>query len=177
LCTITIVFEKVGELTGLTEALQECVDARGDVWITQGAYSAYEGGNAVEYAHGGTTMLNEVATDQPPGSCSVSPDGDLAIQDSGDLSASGELGPGEVQIWKNGSGTPVDFGAISSCYYLTSGGYDNKGNLYVTGTAKDQNSGGVCELLAGGKGADSHRGRQIHYISRRHYVGRQIHGH
>jgi hypothetical protein len=120
----------------LTEALQECVDARGDVWITQAASSAYEGGNAVEYAHGGTTMLNEVATDQPPGSCSVSPDGDLAIQDSGDLSASGELGPGEVQIWKNG-----------------------------------------LRASRWRQGADSRRGRQIHYVSRRHCVGRQIHGH
>jgi hypothetical protein len=144
-------FEEVGTLTGLTEALQECVDAKGDVWIVQDTGGSQGGGSAVEYAHGGTAMLNEVTTDQPPGSCSVSPNGDLAIQDGGVLSSSGVLGPGQVQIWKSASGTPVNYSAISNCYYLTSGGYDNKGNFFVTGTAQNEDSVGICELPAGGK--------------------------
>jgi hypothetical protein len=49
-------FEKVGELTGLDGALQECVDARGDVWIVQDTSGSQGGANAVEYPHGGTTM-------------------------------------------------------------------------------------------------------------------------
>jgi hypothetical protein len=144
-------FAKVGELTSLSGALQECVDTKGDVWIVEDTSSGEGGGNAVEYAHGGTTTLNEVTTDQPPGSCSVSPNGDLAIQEGGILSASGLPGPGQVQIWKNASGTPVDYGPISNCYYLLSGGYDNKGNLYVTATTQDKNSVGICELPVGGK--------------------------
>jgi hypothetical protein len=142
-------FEKVGTLTGLDTAAGECVDGKGDVWILEDTHGNQGGGNAVEYAHGGTTVLNEVATDGPPGGCSISPDGDLEITDAPTLEQS-EFGPGEVQIWKSASGTPVDYGAISSCYFLSSGGYDNKGNLYVTGAAQDDESSGICELSAGG---------------------------
>lgn len=143
-------FNEVGTLTGLNNPEQECVDAKGNIWIAEDVDGAEGGGDAVEYAHGGTTMLNEVTTNQPPGGCSVSPNGDLEITDGGILSGSGVLGPGEVQIWKSASGSPVDYGPISNCYYLNSGGYDNKGNLYVTGLAQDQDSIGICELPIGG---------------------------
>jgi hypothetical protein len=143
-------FEQVGTLTGLDAATGECVDAKGDVWIMEQADGDEGGGNAVEYAHGGTSVLSEVTTDQPPGGCSVSPSGDLEITDGGILSASGIVGPSEVQVWKNASGTPTDYGEIPNCYYLSSGGYDSKGNLYVTGTAENQDSTGICELPAGG---------------------------
>jgi hypothetical protein len=145
-------FKQVGSLTGLSTPEGECVDATGDVWILEDANGDQGGGEAVEYAHGGTTMLNEVTTNQPPGTCSVSPNGNLEITDGGTLSGSGVLGPGEVQIWKHASGSPTDYGPIASCYFLSSGGYDNKGNLYVTGTSNTEASSGICELRAGGKG-------------------------
>ncbi|HLY03091.1 MAG TPA: hypothetical protein VKR56_11440 [Candidatus Cybelea sp.] len=143
-------FEKVGTLTGLDTAAEECVNAKGDVWIVEDSGGDQGGGNAVEYGHGDTTQLNEVATNQPPGSCSVSPDGDLEITDGGILQQSGYFGPGEVQIWKSASGTAVDYAAISNCLFLSSGGYDNKGNLYVIGTSKE-GTAGICELPAGAK--------------------------
>lgn len=144
-------FKQVGMLTGLSTPEGECVDASGDVWILEDANGDEGAGNAVEFAHGGTAVLNEVTTNQPPDTCSVSPNGDLEITDGGILSGS-ELGPGEVQIWKHASGTPTDYGTIASCYYLSSGGYDNKGNLYVTGASNTESSSGICELRAGGKG-------------------------
>jgi|SRR5579871_1465307 len=144
-------FEKVGTLTGLDTAADECVDAKGDVWIVEDTDGDQGGGAAVEYAHGGTTVLNKVTTDGPPVGCSVSPSGDLEITDGPILEQSGQFGPGEVQIWKNASGPPVDYGAISNCYFLSSGGYDNKGKLYVTGLAHDEGEVGICELPAGGK--------------------------
>lgn len=144
-------FEKVGTLTGLDTAGAECVDAKGEVWIVEDTDGDQGGGDAVEYAHGGTTVLNKVTTDGPPIGCSVSPNGDLEITDGLILEQSSQFGPGEVQIWKNASGPPIDYGVISSCYFLTSGGYDNKGKLYVTGTAQNDESAGICELPAGGK--------------------------
>jgi len=144
-------FEKVGTLTGLDTTAEECVDAKGDVWIVEDTDGDQGGGDAVEYAHGGTSVLNKVTTDGPPIGCSVSPNGDLEITDGPTFEQSSQFGPGEVQIWKNVSGTPVDYVAISNCYFLSSGGYDNKGNLYVTGTAQDDGSAGICELPAGGK--------------------------
>lgn len=143
-------FEPVGTLTGFREALEQCVDAKGDVWIVETTDGDQGGGDAVEYAHGGTTVLNKVTTNQPPDGCSVSSHGDLEITEAGVLSTSGVFGPSEVQIWKNASGTPTDYGVISECYNLSSGGYDSKGNLYVTGTAHDEGSTGICELPAGG---------------------------
>lgn len=142
---------RVGTLTLSGGGAGECVDAKGDVWILEDTNGSSGGGVAVEYAHGGTTQLNQVTTNQPPGSCSVSPNGDLEITDGGILSQSGELGPGEIQIWKGGSGKPIDYAATSACYRLTSAGYDNKGNLYVTAATESDESAGICELRAGGK--------------------------
>lgn len=143
-------FKEVGTLSGLSSPEGECVDAKGDVWILEDADGAQGGGEAVEYAHGGTIVLNEVTTNQPPGTCSVSPGGDLEITDGGILSGSGVLGPGEVQIWKHASGNPTDYSSIADCYDFSSGGYDNRGNLYLTGTSNTESSSGICELPAGG---------------------------
>ncbi|HEX3368722.1 MAG TPA: hypothetical protein VHS56_04025, partial [Candidatus Cybelea sp.] len=45
--------KQVGTLTGFSEPYGQCVDAKGDIYITN-----FGAGNAVEYAHGGSTVLN-----------------------------------------------------------------------------------------------------------------------
>jgi hypothetical protein len=72
----------VGALTGFDEPYGMCVDAAGDIYV-----SNFEGGNAVEYAHGGTTVLNTYDSSGEPIGCSVDAKGDVAAT---------SFSPGEV---------------------------------------------------------------------------------
>ncbi|HEY2473675.1 MAG TPA: hypothetical protein VGI19_02630, partial [Candidatus Cybelea sp.] len=49
--------KQVGTLTGFNEPYGMCVDAKGDIYITN-----FAAGNAVEYAHGGSSPLNTYVT-------------------------------------------------------------------------------------------------------------------
>jgi hypothetical protein len=131
--------EQVGTLTGFDEPMGECEDAKGDVWITN-----REGEEVVEYAHGGTSPLTTLQTNGYSNGCSFSPHGDLAVTNLYTAS-----GPGNIQVFKNASGTPVEYANPSDCYYISPAGYDDKGNLYAEVT--NPSSGGVCELAAGAK--------------------------
>ncbi len=150
----------VGQLSGsFYEASGMCVDKKGDVWITSDYTS-----QVIEYAHGGTSALQTLSTNGTPTGCSISPGGDLAVTNH-----STQSGPGDIQIWKNASGTPTSYSDPNACYLLWPAGYDNRGNLYV------ESQGYVCELPAGGNALSSISfNRTIYYPSSIMWDGKYI---
>jgi hypothetical protein len=144
---------QVGQLTGFTDPYGQCVDASGDVWITD-----FQGHAVDEYAHGSSTPLKQLAAhlDGGPVGCSISPNGDLAVSldqnlrpDDNDRRPKSTAGG--VLVFKNASGTPTSY-VNSHCNDPGSPGYDNKGNLYLSGIAFRGFTGFkgfICELPAG----------------------------
>ncbi len=129
---------QVGLLTGFAEPAGQCVDARGDVWVTNSS-----GDQVVEYAHGGSAPMTTLTTDGAGAGCSIDPrTGDLAVANS----FSSGHGSGDIQIFKNASGTPVDYTNVVGCDAVYAPGYDDKGNLYFEALAGSYK---VCELAAG----------------------------
>ncbi|HLY03059.1 MAG TPA: hypothetical protein VKR56_11280 [Candidatus Cybelea sp.] len=127
----------VGTLAGFKEPFGQCVDKAGDVWIAD-----YEGLAVVEYAHGGSKPMKRLTTDGFPVGCSIDPaTGNLAV---GNDAASGA---GDIEIWKNASGSPADY-SNEACYRLWQPGYDSAGNLYAEVETKHF-ARGVCEIPAG----------------------------
>jgi hypothetical protein len=137
-------FKSKGALTGFDEPYGQCVDSDGDVWIAN-----FEGSSVVKYAHGGTSPIATLATDGAPIGCAVSSTGDLAVANFATAS-----GPGDIQIFTDGSGTPATYSNASSCYNLWPPGYDNRGNLYVESQPNGANpttgANVVCEIPSGG---------------------------
>src|SRR5579871_2767111 len=65
----------VGKLTGFLQPNGECVDAKGDIWITD-----WQATTTTEYAHGGTAPIATLYTQSEQTACSVDPTtGDLAV--------------------------------------------------------------------------------------------------
>ncbi len=128
----------VGSLTGLDRPIGQCVDAVGDVWITDGATS-----QIVEYAHGGSQPLKTLsASGSELVGCSVSPNGDLAVADQAG-----------IEVFTNASGSSKTY-SNERCQDPQTPGYDNNGNLYVEGfiiISGYLRRVQVCELPAGGK--------------------------
>ncbi|MGC2404900.1 MAG: hypothetical protein WA431_00630 [Candidatus Cybelea sp.] len=139
-------------LTGFSEPYGECVDARGNAWITN-----FSGESVVEYAHGGTKPIGMLKTNGYSIGCAVSPNGDLAV-----ANFSGASGIGDIQVFQHASGTPTEY-SNQEDYYFWPPGYDNKGNLFV----EDQTYNGavgVAELPAGGSSLEPASVNQtIHY--------------
>ncbi|HEY2474011.1 MAG TPA: WD40 repeat domain-containing protein [Candidatus Cybelea sp.] len=130
----------VGSLTGFNNPYGQCVDKRGDVFLTTSIGSE---GAVLEYAHGGSSPMKTFDTDGNPIGCSISPvNGDLAVDNGID----GFGGGSDVQIWKNASGTPTRYTNEQDCNQVWPPGYDNKGNLYI----ETGNYHSVCEFPAGG---------------------------
>jgi phage terminase large subunit-like protein len=101
----------------------ECVDKKGDVFITVLAPAKSQASNIVEYAHGGTMPINTFSDEWGPIGCSVDPTtGNLAVTNAGNVAIypSGESKPNYYTI--------PSFADISYC------GYDDVGNLFVSGT-------------------------------------------
>jgi hypothetical protein len=124
----------VGTLTGFSLPYGMCVDAKGDVYIAN-----FGEGNAVEYAHGGTRVLNTYDSGGEPMGCSVDSKGDVAVTN---------FDPGEVTVFAGGDPTKGTTYS-GTCYYLWTMGYDHKGNLIGVG----ENGAGdreYCGLLAKG---------------------------
>jgi hypothetical protein len=132
--------DQVGRLTGFRQPDGQCVDAQGDVWITDTLSSA-----VVEYAHGRSEPMATLSTGDgnDPIGCSVAPNGDLAVVNSPNGSA-----PGNVEVFQNASGSATVYTDSGGCDLMFSPGYDLNDNLYVQGESKSYI--GVCELPAGG---------------------------
>lgn len=126
----------VGTLTGFDEPYGGCVDAKGDVFMTN-----YGNAEALEYAHGGTKILNtyKLPGGSEPMGCSVDKSGDLAVT---------SFSPGEVVVFAGGKPKKSKIYNDSDCNYQWSMGYDDKGNLVGVGESSAIN---VCALLAGAK--------------------------
>ncbi|HEV3092130.1 MAG TPA: hypothetical protein VGX91_11895 [Candidatus Cybelea sp.] len=126
----------VGKLTGFHDPYGQCVDAKGDVWVAN-----FSGFSVVEYAHGGSRPIKKLSTNGHAIGCSVAPQGDLSVANMTTPS-----GAGDIQLWKNASGTPSSYSNAQYCYYLWPPGDDNYGNMFVETDATNY----ACELYYGG---------------------------
>ncbi len=130
-------------LTGLTDPGGECVDAKGDVFVTNTG-----GENVLEYAHGGKAPA---ATLEDPGyfpfGCAVDPStGNLAVTNFSGQS-SGQAG--NVVIYEHAAGKVKKHYADSAIQGFLLCGYDDKGNLFVDGMTQ-ASSAAFAELPKGG---------------------------
>lgn len=123
--------KQVGTLTGFTGAGASCVDAKGDIYITE------SNGDVVEYAHGGTKVINTYAPGGDVLGCSVDTKNDLAVT---------SFSRGEAIVYAGGDPSKGTTYTDASCAYQWPMGYDDKGNLIGTG---ENTTIAVCALLAG----------------------------
>ena len=127
---------EVGVLQGQSYPQGQCVDAEGDIWITNNAAFS-----VVEYPHGGSGPIQTVTTDNYPFACSIDPmTGNLAVASFDESS-----GNGDVEVFPADGGAPSSY-TSPSCKNLSSPGYDNKGNLYFLA----RNPTNACELPSEG---------------------------
>jgi hypothetical protein len=130
----------VGVLTGFHKPQGMCVDRTGDVFIANNSSGVVD-----EYRHGGTTPINRYDSEGSAVGCSISASGDLAVTDQ----TTGK-GSGQVCIWEGGGrGRPQCAHGTTSCYYLWTFGYDDKGNLIGNGTERRTTKVTQCELRSG----------------------------
>lgn len=130
--------KQVGKITGLDKPYGQCVDAIGDIYVTN-----YGDGVVDEYSHGGTSPLGEFATNGSAIGCSVDHNGNLAVTDFATAS-----GAGQVCVFKGGQQTAC-YSDSPSCYYMWPAGYDDRGNLFVEGENSKGTRISVCALLKG----------------------------
>jgi hypothetical protein len=130
---------QVGTLYGAAEPAGQCVDAKGDVYITD-----YYLSKVIEYTHGGSSPIKTLSTSNFPDGCAVNKDGDLAVTDSSGFNGTSD---GAVCVWKGGRGTPSCY-QDTACAYIWPPAYDDNGNLIVVGKSSQYQSE-VCGLLAG----------------------------
>jgi hypothetical protein len=126
----------VGMLAGFNSPAGGCVDARGDVFITNQGNGA-----TLEFKHGGNKPIRQYNAIPSGVGCSVDRNGNLAIAVQ-PLSS----GPAKLCVWKAGKG-PSKCYTDNYCGTMQSPGYDDTGNLYVEGYYYGP---AVCELPAGG---------------------------
>jgi len=132
-----------GTLTGFSAPHGECVDAAGDVFITN-----TNAASVLEYAHGGSSPIATIQDpNQSPAGCSIDPTtGTLAVTSVGGTQGSS---PGNVAVYKNAKGAPKIY-SNASFYSYVKCTFDATGNLFVDGTAHTGNFE-FAELPAGGK--------------------------
>jgi DNA-binding beta-propeller fold protein YncE len=120
----------VGTLTYLNDPNGMCVDAKGDVYITENY-----GQQIVEYAHGGSTPIATLSDPgwQPDG-CSVDPaTGNVAVANI----VTTEFTQGSLAIYKKGSTSPTYYtppGGSPGWFSVNAVGYDNKSNAFFAGS-------------------------------------------
>ena len=120
----------VGELTG-PYGSADCSDNNGDVFISGQT-------EVVEFAHGGTTPIATYhVAYTPPVGCSVDPEsGSLAV-----------VNGAQVAVFPAGSQNSTSYNSLLDAHFC---GYDNAGNLFVSGN--DGQNSGLSELPQGSSG-------------------------
>jgi hypothetical protein len=115
----------VGTLNNFDKPYGECVDAKGDVYVTDSTF-----GKIYEYAHGGTKPIHVLKDPEyQPYGCAVDPiTGNLAVANYSDASAR----EGNLAIYRKARGYPKSYIGENFYYYYYCG-YDPKGNLFVDG--------------------------------------------
>jgi len=110
----------VGTIAGFGLVDGMCVDAKGDVWITN-----FSNASVVEFAHGGVTPIQTLSAKPDPTGCSINPiNGDLAVGNFG-------RSAGFVQVFKHANGNNQHLYVNTQCWGPAALGYDSKGNLFV----------------------------------------------
>ncbi len=105
----------------------ECVDKTGDVYVTSGSYT-----DILEFAHGGTEPIATLQDNGfPPFACSVDfQSGDLAVANL-HVGYYSTRTPGNVTVFRKHHHTETY--TDSALYYVDACGYDDHGNLLVSG--------------------------------------------
>ncbi|MGA8385432.1 MAG: hypothetical protein WA428_09155 [Candidatus Cybelea sp.] len=144
--TITVYSYPKGKLVGTLDNFYkpygECVDTKGNVWITDSSF-----GRIYEYAHGGTKPIQTLKDPEyVPYGCAVDPTtGDLAVANYSDASAR----QGDLAVYHKAKGTPKSYIGYEFYYYYDCG-YDAKGNLYLDGLNDYGENFEFGELAKGG---------------------------
>jgi len=133
----------VGRLRGFYSSVGACVDAHGDVFITNYGHSLKKPGEIAEYAHGGTkpVMLLKPKRVGAVG-CAIDPT-------TGNLAISGFGEPPTVDVFKGAKGEPALY-KDSILVEHQFCGFDNHGNLFVAGLRAWTGTAGLVELPKGG---------------------------
>jgi|HubBroStandDraft_4_1064222.scaffolds.fasta_scaffold00003_57 hypothetical protein len=134
--------ERVGTLTGFSEAGIPCTDKAGDVFFPD-----FFARQIVEYAHGGTSPISTLSDGgYEPDGCAVDPkSGDLAVGNY----ASVDSKPSSVAIYRNARGTPVLYPVPADTAAETCA-YDNHGSLFVSASSPTNQTFALLELPHGG---------------------------
>lgn len=132
---------EVGDLTGMDEPSGQCVDARGDVYVTNSG-----SGETDEFAHGGTAPIATFNSKGYPAGCSVDAAGDLAVTNT-ETPISG----GNIYVWTGGKGHPKTYQEQHACYYLWAASYDDQGNLVAQAEYDRSGTVVICAVLKGAK--------------------------
>ncbi|HEY2473961.1 MAG TPA: hypothetical protein VGI19_04085 [Candidatus Cybelea sp.] len=116
--------KQAGVLSGFGSANGACVDAGGNVFISDAHNSEVD-----EFAHGGTKVLRRLKdAEDYLGGCAIDPvSGNLAVATQPRNSS-----PGGVAIFAHAKGKPKNLDA-SGIYYPSNCAYDDKGDLFVDG--------------------------------------------
>ncbi|HEY6486824.1 MAG TPA: hypothetical protein VIX83_10620 [Candidatus Cybelea sp.] len=128
-----------GQITGLSSPEGLCEDPSGDIWIADtGAQEM------LQYSRTGTLLKTLSDANEFPASCAVNrATGDLAVANIQSTSR-----PGNITIFKNGSGSGTPYGNASIYQYFFTG-YDDSGNLLFDGTDEARSTSYFAELPAG----------------------------
>lgn len=133
--------KRIGSLGGFDQPQGMCVDAAGNLFVTNTGTS-----QIFKYAHGGTSpiaTLNDAK--QNPVDCSIDPiSGNLAVTNL----SSTEGGTGSVAIYRKAKGKRTLYrnAAFTGMYFLA---YDGGGNLFVDGTHVRNGQFTLAELKRG----------------------------
>jgi hypothetical protein len=136
----------VGTLNGFKSTVGDCIDKKGDIFITNHVFAHGET-RIAEYAHAGTKPIAELATKNVgPLGCSIDPTtGNLAISGGG----SGTNGAG-VDIFQLARGKP-SYIRDPQMVFTQFCGFDDNGDLFVAGLKDFSGDPGLAELPKGSR--------------------------
>ncbi|HEX3369718.1 MAG TPA: SMP-30/gluconolactonase/LRE family protein [Candidatus Cybelea sp.] len=128
-----------GQITGLSSPQGLCEDPSGDIWVANTGAQEMR-----QYSRTGTLLKTLSVPNEFPASCAVNrATGDLAV-----TNIESSSGPGNVVVFKNGSGSGTPYSNASIYQYLFAG-YDDSGNLFFDGTDEGRSTSYFAELPAG----------------------------